>query len=61
MITPVKFSREKDRFKWNYLLDPGQPVVFTRYFTLKVSDNPLLATRWADAFGLSCKKEYKVP
>jgi len=61
VITPVKFTREKDRFKWNYVLDPGQPVVFTRYFTLKVSDNPLLATRWADAFGVPCKKEYKVP
>jgi hypothetical protein len=60
VITPVKFSGEKTTFKWNYLLDNTRDEVFTRYFKLKVADNPLLAARWADLFNLPGKKEQKV-
>ncbi|MHA1999924.1 MAG: hypothetical protein ACTSU9_17570, partial [Promethearchaeota archaeon] len=61
VVTPVKFTGEKNTFKWNYLRENKHDRVFTRYFKLKTKDHPLLAAAWAMAHDFNDKKGYRVP
>jgi len=60
-VVPRKFTREKENFKWNYLLDPDSPQVFTAHVGLSPSTHPALRDRCAAAFARGKGGTYQVP
>ncbi len=61
LVVPRKFTREKDHFKWNYLLDPAQPEVFRDFLNLSPYTHPALVGQCATAFAKGDKGQYQVP
>ena len=61
VIVPRKFTREKDEFKWQYLLDDTTPQVFTDYIGLNPYNNPALKHECELAFEKTANYRYLVP
>ena len=60
-VVPRKFTREKENFKWNYLLDPDSPQVFTAHVSLSPSTHPALRDQCVAAFARGKGGTYQVP
>jgi hypothetical protein len=50
VIVPRKFTREKDEYKWEYLLDTKRKQVFTDYIGLNPYNNPALKAECESTF-----------
>lgn len=61
VIVPRKFTRDKDDFKWQYLLDTTKPQVFTEYIGLNPYYNPALKDQCEKAFKKGPSGHYMVP
>ncbi len=61
VIVPRKFTREKDDFKWQYLLDTTKPQVFTDYIGLNPYKNPALKGACEKAFKKAQNYHYLIP
>ncbi len=61
LVVPRKFTREKDNFKWNYLLDMTRPEVFTDFLNLSPYTHPALIGQCGAAFAKGEKGQYQVP
>jgi len=61
VITPVKFTREKDTFKWDYLLDSASKQVFTKEIGLNPYSHPTLKDCCKDAFEKGDNGTFRVP
>ncbi|HME54463.1 MAG TPA: hypothetical protein VKM55_19785 [Candidatus Lokiarchaeia archaeon] len=61
VIVPRKFTREKEEFKWKYLLDNTKPQVFTDYIGLNPYSNPALKHECELAFEKKSDYRYSVP
>ncbi len=61
LVVPRKFTREKEDFKWNYLLDPSQAEVFMDFLNLSPYTHPALVGQCATAFAKGVKGQYQVP
>jgi len=61
LVVPRKFTREKESFKWNYLLDPEQPEVFTDFLNLSPYTHPALREQCGAEFAKGAKGQYQVP
>ena len=61
VIVPRKFTREKDDFKWQYLLDKTKPQVFTDYIGLNPYTNPALKCACEKAFKKAPNHHYLIP
>jgi len=61
VIVPRKFTREKDDYKWKYLLDTSKPQVFIDYIGLSPYTNPVLRQPCADAYKKDNRGNFQVP
>jgi hypothetical protein len=61
LVVPRKFTRGKEDFKWNYLMDPAQAEVFTDFLNLSPYTHPALVGQCATAFAKGEKGQYQVP
>ena len=60
-IIPRKFSREKDTYKWDYLIDVSKPQVFEEYIRLDPYTHPALKNLCAVVFERTDDYRYKIP
>ncbi|HME54192.1 MAG TPA: hypothetical protein VKM55_18345, partial [Candidatus Lokiarchaeia archaeon] len=61
VIVPRKFTREKDDYKWNYLLDNIKPQVFIDYINLNSYNNPALKQVCEGVFKKSNNGQFQIP
>lgn len=61
VVIPRKFTREKTRFKWNFLLDKSKPQVFIDTIDLSPYTNPDLRQACDGHLEKSSKSLYPVP
>ena len=60
-IIPRKFTREKDTYKWDYLIDVSKSQVFEEYIRLNPYTHPALKNLCAVAFERTDVYRYKIP
>jgi len=61
VIVPRKFTREKDDFKWKYLLDNSKPQVFIDHINLSPYNNPALKQACDGVFKKSSSGQFQIP
>ncbi len=61
VIVPRKFTREKDDYKWQYLLDVTKKQVFPDYISLNPYTNPALKSACDGAFTKAPNYHYLIP
>ena len=61
VVVPRKFTREKEEYKWDYLLDESQPEVFVAHLNLSPYTHPVLRSQCEAAFKKGEKGQYQVP
>nr|MDO8115737.1 hypothetical protein [Candidatus Sigynarchaeota archaeon] len=61
VIVPRKFTREKDDFKWKFLLDNTKPQVFIDYINLSPYIHPALKQACASVYRKTSNGQFKVP
>nr|MDO8115396.1 hypothetical protein [Candidatus Sigynarchaeota archaeon] len=61
VIAPRKFTREKDDFKWEYLLDATKPQVFIDYIGLNPYNNLAVKREYENVYKKGENYHYQVP
>ncbi len=61
VIVPRKFTREKDDFKWKYLLNNSKPQVFIDHINLSPYTNPALKQACDGTFKKSNSGQFQIP
>lgn len=61
VIVPRKFTREKDDYKWRFLLDTAKPQVFIDYINLNPYKNPALRQACENTFKKSSNGQFQIP
>ncbi len=61
VIVPRKFTREKDDFKWKYLLDNSKPQVFIDHINLNPYNNPALKQACDGTFKKNSRGQFQIP
>lgn len=61
VVVPVKFTREKKDFKWNYLLNENSKQVYTRYIGLNPYTHPALKNFCGGIFEKNDSGRFMVP
>jgi hypothetical protein len=61
VVVPRKFTREKDKFKWDYLLDGDQPQVFVDHLKLSPYTHPALRGACEGVFEKTANYCYLIP
>lgn len=61
VLVPRKFTREKDDYKWKYLLDTTKPQVFIDHINLNPYNNPALRKVCEGVFKKSNNGQFQIP